>query len=477
MTFEKIYFLLKSSTTVKLLRADNAPLIISALFHIFNNGAKRDVVTETEFLRQLGDFLLVINQDEVKYPNDPKEYLNAWTADGAGYLRRYPENDDLMIELTPPSESALKWIAELDKPEWIGTESRLKYLIEILQNLAVKSNPDQELRISDLKKQKKKIEEDLEKAERGEFEQLDDRQIKEQYFLAEETARKLLGDFRQVEQNLRELDRDFRKTIITSVETKGKVLTDLFKQQDYLWETNQGKSFKAFWEFLLLQNQLDNFDKIVNEIQAIDVVKQIETDNFRVDSLKNNLISAGSKANRTTGSLLEQLRRYLEHKSFFENKAVYENINSIFEHILEMNNDELLNYSPLAIEDVVRINLINEPMPLFSPRTPVKFKKQELAIGHAEGESQEIYNQLSIDFKELRNNIKEALRTKAQFTLKELLETYAVQKGMAEVVGYIEIALKNDRNICDFSTTEDVLIKNVKSKKQYLVSIPKITFK
>lgn len=477
MTFEKIFFLLKSSTTVKLLRADTAPLIISSLFHIFKNDTKRDAITETEFLRQLGDFLLTINQDEVKYPNDPKDYLNTWTSDGAGYLRRYPENDDIMIELTPSSENALKWIAELDKPEFVGTESRLKYLIEILRNLAVKSNPDQELRISDLKKQKKKIEEDLEKAERGEFEQLDDRQIKEQYFLAEETARKLLGDFRQVEQNLRELDRDFRKTIITSVETKGKVLSDLFKQQDYLWETNQGKSFKAFWEFLLLQNQLDSFDKLVDEIREIPIVKKIETDNFRVDSLKNNLISAGSKANRTTGSLLEQLRRYLEHKTFFENKAVYENINSIFEHILRMETDEMQQSATLAIEDVVRVNLLNEPMPLFSPRTAVKFKKQELAIGLAEGQPQEIYDQLSIDFKELRNNIKEALRVREQLSLKELLEMYEVQKGMAEVVGYIEIALKSDRNICDFSLTEDVLIKNVKSNKQYIVSIPKITFK
>jgi hypothetical protein len=365
----------------------------------------------------------------------------------------------------------------LDKPEFVGTESRLKYLIEILRNLAVKSNPNKELRISELKTQKKKIEEELEKAERGEFEQLDDRQIKEQYFLAEETARKLLGDFRQVEQNLRELDRDFRKTIITSMETKGKVLSDLFKQQDYLWETNQGKSFKAFWEFLLLQNQLDSFDKLVEEIRGIPIIQKIETENFKVDSIKNNLISAGSKANRTTGSLLEQLRRYLEHKTFLENKAVYENIHSILEGIFEMDKDIMNQLVPLSIEDVVQINLVNEPMPLFSPRSAVKFKKQELAVGVAEGQPENIYDQLSIDFKELKNNIKEALRTRDQLTLKELLEINEVQKGMAEVVGYIELALKNERNICDFSTTDEVLIKNIKSKRQYIVTIPKIIFK
>lgn len=89
----------------------------------------------------------------------------------------------------------------------------------------------------------------------GKFEVLNERQIKEQYYLIEDTAKSLLADFKQVEQNFRELDRAFRRKILTTAQVKGEVRADLFEEQDLLTETDQGKSFMAFWEFLLSQSR------------------------------------------------------------------------------------------------------------------------------------------------------------------------------------------------------------------------------
>ena len=164
---------------------------------------------------------------------------------------------------------------------------------------------------------------------------LDDRQIKEHYFLIEETAKYLLADFRQVEQNFRDLDRNFRKKIITTSQTKGKVLEELFQQQDFLLETDQGKSFIAFWEFLLSQSKQDEFEKLIEEVLSIPVVQQIQKENFSIDNIRNNLVDAGDKTNKTTNSLLEQLRKYLEHKSFFENKRIHDNITEVLKIISE----------------------------------------------------------------------------------------------------------------------------------------------
>lgn len=125
MYFEKISFLLKNSTTVKLLRAENAPLIISFFHEVFKGNNKRDTITEKEIIILLTDYLYQINQDKILFPQTAKEYLTAWSADGAGYLRRYPENDELVYELTPSAENALKWIDELEKPAFVGTDSRL----------------------------------------------------------------------------------------------------------------------------------------------------------------------------------------------------------------------------------------------------------------------------------------------------------------------------------------------------------------
>ena len=137
MTFDKIYRLLKSNTTVKLITADNAPLIIGFLFKSFKQSQGSTIsntIIERDLVTLLTDYLFTVNQDEILYPKQPKDYLTDWT--NAGYLRKYPtKNDVFLYELTAASENAFKLIDSLDKREFVGQESRLKYLFESLKEL------------------------------------------------------------------------------------------------------------------------------------------------------------------------------------------------------------------------------------------------------------------------------------------------------------------------------------------------------
>ncbi len=73
MTFEKILQLLKTNTTVKLITADNAALIISFLFNSFkqNSGIKMDNISEKDLTALLADSLYSINKDEPIFPKQP----------------------------------------------------------------------------------------------------------------------------------------------------------------------------------------------------------------------------------------------------------------------------------------------------------------------------------------------------------------------------------------------------------------------
>ena len=321
MNFEKIHKLLKSNTTVKLITADNAPLIIGFLFKSFKqiqSSTISNTIIERDLIILLTDYLFMVNRDEILYPRPPKDYLTDWT--NAGFLRKYPSNtDEFLFEITPATENGFKWIDSLEKPEFVGTDSRLRNLFEKLKELSTKTTSDYATRFEELEKKRKGVEQEIEDLKNGKFDMLDDRQIKERYLFIEETAKNLLADFRQVEDNFRTMDRNFRKKIITTSQTKGKVLDELFQQQDFLLETDQGKSFIAFWEFLLSQSRMDEFETLVEEVLRIPVVQQMQRDSFTIDNIKNNLIDAGDKTKKTTNSLLEQLRKYLEHKSFFEN--------------------------------------------------------------------------------------------------------------------------------------------------------------
>ena len=478
MTFEKINQLLKMNTTVKMITADNSPLIIGFLFKSFKQTQNNFVfnsISERDLVSWLDDYLFVVNQDEFQYPKKPKEYLTDWT--NAGYLRKYPsKNDEFLFELTPAAENAFKWIDSLERPEFVGTESRLKNLFEKLKELSIKTKKDFETRLKELEDKKKQVEEEIENLKLGKFDVLDDRQIKEQYLLIEETAKYLLSDFRQVEDNFRTLDRDFRKKIITTTQTKGKVLNDLWQQQDFLLETDQGKSFTAFWEFLLMQSKQDELDELINEILTLPAVQQMQKDTFSIENIKNNLVEAGYKTKQTTNSLWEQLRKYLEHKSFFENRIIHENINKILKIISDNTTIDFNKTLSLNIDDVVKIDLIAD-RPLFSVSQKVKFSSKFFDVGETTADNNKIFEQFEVDVSELRDNIKTALKGKTQISLIDLIKTFEIQKGVAEIVAYIDIATKEKtKHIIDEQNRQVVDIQNKKTSKIFKVELPQIIF-
>lgn len=478
MTFDKIYQLLKSNTTVKLITADNAPLIIGFLFKSFKQSqgsAISNTIIERDLITLLTDYLFTVNQDEILYPKQPKDYLTDWT--NAGFLRKYPSNtDEFLFELTPATENGFKWIDSLEKPEFVGTDSRLRNLFEKLKELSTKTKRDYQTRFEELEKKRKSVEKEIDDLKNGKFDVLDDRQIKERYLFIEETAKYLLADFRQVEENFRTLDRNFRKKIITTSQTKGKVLEELFQQQDFLLETDQGKSFIAFWEFLLSQSKQDEFEKLIEEVLSIPVVQQMQKESFSIDNIRNNLIDAGDKTKKTTNSLLEQLRKYLEHKSFFENKRIHDNITEMLKIFSEKSEMDFNKLVLLELDEVVKIDLIVD-RPLFNPPQKVNFTNKNPEQGVSTANNDLLFEQFEINMAELKGKIKSALKTKTQISFTDFVKEFEIEKGVAEVVAYVEIASKErNKHIVDESFQDTIDIRNVKTNKNFRVKVPQIIF-
>jgi len=482
MTFSTIYQLLKTHRTVTLITADSAALIISFLFKSFKqnpNGFKSETISEKDLTEQLSDYLYILNKDETQFPRQPKQYLTDWT--NAGYLRKYPiKNDEFLYELTAATENAFKWIDSLDKREFVGQESRLKNLFESLKELSSKSKRDYASRLKELEAKKKQIEQEIEDLKHGKMEVLDDRQIKEQYFLIEETAKNLLADFKQVEQNFRDLDRRFRQKIITTNLAKGKVLEDLFQQQSNLLEEDQGKSFNAFWEFLLSQSKQDEFEKMLNEVLSLPAVQEVQRESFSIANVRNDLIEAGDKTKRSTNSLLEQLRKYLEHKSFTENKRIYDNIQEALRIITVNDDKDFSKLDWLELESVIDIDLILGHSWLvrgFKPPEKIKFANINLEEGKNTNDNNQLYNQFEISVAELKNNIKTALKNKSYITFTDFIKEFEISKGVAEIVAYVEIAsTEKSRHIVKNEAYDFIDIKNTKTNKNFKVKVPQIVF-
>ena len=80
------------------------------------------------------------------------EYLNEWTANERGWLRKHypPGSDEAHFELTPATERTIAWLASLAKRPFVGTESRLLTLFDLLRQMSEGSEADPQARIREL---------------------------------------------------------------------------------------------------------------------------------------------------------------------------------------------------------------------------------------------------------------------------------------------------------------------------------------
>lgn len=476
MDHENIKYLKDYNPTVKLLRLDNAPLIISFLFQEFKKNNKI-VISNTELKTSLSDYLYNLNHiyGDNTYPGTAQNYLDKWSNDG--FLRKYytSNSDEPAFELTPATEKALEWIKDLDKKEFVGTESRLLKIFDILKEIVYKSSDDPLKRLEELEKQKHEIEIEIEKIKSGNIEKLNETQIKERFFDVYETARKLLSDFREVEYNFRELARSVREKQVNSNLKKGKLLEDIFKDQDFIWDTDQGRSFKAFWEFLMSQNKQDELDDLIKTVSNLPEIQNIKHDDF-IERIEVNLIDAGDKVNKTNHQLIEQLRRYLDNKTYLENKRIVEIIREIKSFAIQIKDNPPKNKDFLLLDDSPRIELIMERPPFKVPNNP-EIKNKELEEGHADSiDIDMLYRQLYINQEELKIKIRELLKFNSQITLKQITETYPIEKGLSEIITYFSIASKSNKSFINEEVIENIIISNKETNKYFEIKIPQIIF-
>jgi hypothetical protein len=106
----------------------------------------------------------------------------------------------------PSVEKALTWLENLVVQPFIGTESRLMTIFELLHQMVEGTEADATLRIKELERRRADIDKELTRVREGRLDVLDDTALKDRFLLINKTARELLSDFREVEYNFRNLD-------------------------------------------------------------------------------------------------------------------------------------------------------------------------------------------------------------------------------------------------------------------------------
>lgn len=315
----------------RLLTADHAPLIVSFLNDTFVQPNIR-TLAQPDLASRLDDYLYTLRLElgENVFPREALLYLENWASDEHAWLRKYyPTNSDVPhFDITPATEKAIDWLAGLGQRQFVGTESRLMMVFELLHQLVEGTEKDPWVRIGELERRRNEIDLEIDRIRKGHPCVLDATRIKERFIQLAITARGLLSDFREVEQNFRDLDRVVRERIATFEGGKSVLLEEIFGNRDAIVNSDQGKSFRAFWDFLMSPARQEELTDLLSKVFDLDPVIELQPDR-RLLRVHYDWLQAGEVAQRTVARLSEQLRRYLDDKAWLENRRIMQLIREI----------------------------------------------------------------------------------------------------------------------------------------------------
>lgn len=459
LNYDNLVMLRREHPAWRLLAAQNAPLVISVLNRHFVQPNVR-TLARADLMAKVDDDLFALRErlgDEA-FPGSAGHYLDAWASDDMAWLRKYypPGNDEPHYDVTPATEKVIEWLAQLQERHFVGTESRLLTVFELLRQMTQGTELNPEARLAELEKRKAEIESQIRRVREGQVMLMDPTQVKDRFLQMAATARGLLSDFRDVEQNFRDLDRSVRERIATWDESRGALLDVIFDDRDAIETSDQGKSFQAFWDFLMSPERQEELSSLLRTVMALDAVRSLTPPpDPRLMRIHYDWLEAGEIAQRTVARLSQQLRRYLDDQAWLENRRIMQLIRSVEQHALMLRHGFPDGPDMEIDEPRPTIDLPIE-RPLFTPAFKPAIASDVVQAGDEDIPADALFEQVYVDKQRLASNIRRVLQSREQVSLVEILEDHPLEQGLAELVAYLSLASEDRHSMIHDERTQTI---------------------
>ena len=456
MEHQEIETLRERHSAWRLLRAGNVSLVLGFLGRHFveeNHGA----TSASVLAATLDDELYALNTDpeRPRYPKSPTEYLDDWSADTAGWLRRfYPlGSDEIHYDATPAFEKAYAWVAGLRVRPFVGTESRLQTVVELLRQIVHGAETDPQARLAELQRRRELIDAEIEAVTAGEIEPLGGTALRERYHQFAGTARELLADFREVEENFRALDRSARERIASWSGGKGELLADLVGTRAVIDGSDQGRSFQAFYDFLLSEARQAELSDLLDRVQTMDSLAP----DRRLRTVHHDWSDAAERTQQTVRQISEQLRRFLDDQVWLENRRVLDLVRAVEAAALACR-DAPPGIGMEVDEPGIAIALPFE-RPLYDARPATRVDSLIDPDAEADVDVAALFAQTFVDQARLATHIRTVVPPRSTALLSDIVELYPITQGAAEIVAYL--ALNEDDLTVAMDENDQMLLEYV----------------
>lgn len=441
LDYDSLELLKQKHPAWRLLRADHATLVTSFLYRVFIAPNVR-VMAQADLAEALEDQLFELRErlGRDAFTKTAQEYLNDWASNDKAWLRKfYPSgSDEPHYDLTPATEKAIQWLTSLSERSFVGTESRLLTLFELLKQIAEGTETDPQAHLAELHKRRDALDAEITRILAGSIPLLNNTAIKDRFQQFIQLARELLTDFREVEHNFRALDRRVREQITLWQGTKGALLEEIMGERDAISDSDQGRSFQAFWAFLMSQQRQEELTNLLERVLKLTPILEMKPDP-RLRRIHYDWLEAGEHTQRTVANLSQQLRRFLDDKAWLENRRIMDILRGIETAVLAIREIPPAGDFMTIAEAAADVELPME-RPLFTPPLKPFIAEVDLESEDTPIDLTALFSQVVIDRRELASHIRQALQTQSQISLHELLTQNPLRQGLAELVTYVQIA-------------------------------------
>lgn len=472
LNFEEIDYL-RTHPAWALLRAQNAPLVLSFLGRVFVDANAGDIGA-AELESALDDELYGLNQrlGEERFPRQASDYLDEWAAPERGWLRKFyaAGSDEPRYSLTPAVEKAILWVGDLRQRDFIGTESRLNIIFELLREMVFGASDDPQLQLAELRRRRLELDGEILRRERGDAVTLASSALRDRYQQFTRTARELLADFRELEENFRRLDRSLRERIAGWSGSKGGLLEEMVASRESLSDSDQGRSFQAFYDLLLSHQRQAELTDLLERLHE---VPDFSGEDERMARVHFDWIDASERTQATVRLLSEQLRRFLDDRAWLENRRVFDLLRGIEAKSLRLRGLPLRDLAMDLDDTAVTVNLPLE-RPLHRPVAGVAVDSSQAAAGSDDFDSSALVEQLYVDRDELVRQVRSALGPRQQVTLREVVDSNPLRHGLAELVAYLSLVESGVDVVFDEERRDE--IGWIAGELERLADVPRVSY-
>lgn len=457
MDHDTIARLRSGSGAWRLLCSDNAPLVLSFLGRVFVDDNVREI-SESALVSLLDDELYAVAQShgEGAYRNSAKAYLADWSHADRGWLRRYyPQgSDEPHFDATPDVETAVAWVRDLLPRDFVGTESRLTTIMELLRQMVYGAEPDPDARKADLRRRRDELDAQIARLDAGEIDVLSPVAQQDRYQQLSRMARELLADFRQVEENFRGLDRDLRAKIAGWDGSKSALLDDVLGNRHIIDDSPQGQTFSAFFDFLLSPTRRE---ELAGLLETVGRIEGIGDHDERLRYIHHDWHAAGERTQATVRLLSEQLRSFLDDQAWLENRRIVDLIGSIKSHAIAVRDRPPT--MELTMDDIGVDVVLPTDRPLYVPSHDMTLDSAVQQAPDVDLDDSAWFEQSYVDSRELTVTVVGALRHRDRVSLTEVLDQTPLTRGLTELVTYLSLRDPEFRTTFDDEARETLLVE------------------